>query len=60
MINAFLRTKALEPSPMPHQAELAMAVSAVIFHKLPLHLNPKMLVANVAFLSEAPSTPLPL
>jgi hypothetical protein len=28
VINAFLRTKALERSPMPHQAELAMAVSA--------------------------------
>jgi hypothetical protein len=27
VINAFLRTKALERSPMPHQAELAMAVS---------------------------------
>ena len=34
VINAFLRTKALERSPMPHQAELAMAVSAVIFHNL--------------------------
>ena len=32
VINAFLRTKALEHSPMPHQAELPMAVSAVIFH----------------------------
>src|SRR5262245_4815680 len=32
VINAFLRTKALERSPVPHQAELPMAVSAVIFH----------------------------
>ena len=32
VVNAFLRTKALERSPMPRQAELAMAVSAVIFH----------------------------
>ena len=34
VINAFLRTKALERSPMPRQAELAMAVSAVIFHNI--------------------------
>src|SRR2546430_7160543 len=32
VINAFLRTKALKRSPVPHEAELAMAVSAVIFH----------------------------
>jgi hypothetical protein len=37
---------------MPHQAELAMAVSAVIFHNFlsKWHLNRKqMLAANVAF-----------
>src|SRR5262249_29844087 len=34
VINAFLRTKALERSPMPNQAELAIAVSAVIFHNI--------------------------
>src|SRR5262245_16374430 len=32
VINAFPRTKALESSPVLHQAELPMAVSAVIFH----------------------------
>jgi len=32
VIDTFLRTKAIERSPTPHQAELAMAVSAVIFH----------------------------
>jgi hypothetical protein len=32
VINAFLRTKALKRSPVPHEAELAMAVTAVIFH----------------------------
>ena len=32
VIKAFLRTKAVERSPMPHQAELAMAAGAVIFH----------------------------
>jgi hypothetical protein len=32
VVNAFLRTKALKRSPVPHEAELAMAVSAVIFH----------------------------
>jgi hypothetical protein len=32
VINARLRTEALERSTMPHQAELAMAVSAMIFH----------------------------
>src|SRR5262249_21244914 len=32
VVNAFLRTKALERSPVPHQAELPMAVSTVIFH----------------------------
>jgi hypothetical protein len=34
VINAFLRTKALERSTVPHQAELPMAVSAVIFHNV--------------------------
>jgi hypothetical protein len=32
VINALLRTEALERSTMPYQAELAMAVSAMIFH----------------------------
>src|SRR5262245_19998624 len=32
VINAFLRTKAPERSPVPHQTELPLAVSAVIFH----------------------------
>jgi len=32
VFNAFPRTKALERSPVPHEAELAMAVSALIFH----------------------------
>jgi len=42
VINAFLRTKTLERSPVPHQAELAMAVSAVIFHNFlsESHLRP--------------------
>ena len=42
VINAFLRTKALERSPVPHQAELAMAVSAVISHNFlsESHLRP--------------------
>jgi len=42
VINAFLRTKALERSPVPHQAELPMAVSAVIFHNFlsESHLRP--------------------
>jgi hypothetical protein len=42
VINAFLRTKALERSPVPHEAELAMAVSAVIFHNFlsESHLRP--------------------
>jgi hypothetical protein len=60
VINAFLRTKALERSPMPHQAELAMAVSAVIFHNLlsEWHLNRKADVGcRRCLLSEAPSTP---
>jgi hypothetical protein len=34
MIDAGLRTEALEPSTMPYQAELAMAVSAMIVHSL--------------------------
>jgi|SRR5262245_2906375 len=34
VINARLRTEALERSTMPHQAELAMAISAMIFHGL--------------------------
>src|SRR5262249_58064737 len=34
MIYAGLRTEALEPATMPYQAELAMAVSAMIFHSL--------------------------
>ena len=34
VINARLRTEALERSTMPHQAELAMAISAMIFHSL--------------------------
>src|SRR5262249_8651720 len=34
LINARLRTEALERSTMPHQAELAMAISAMIFHSL--------------------------
>src|SRR5262249_24571935 len=62
VINAFLRTKALERSPMPYQAELAMAVSAVIFHNLlsDWHLNRKADVGcRRCLLSEAPSTPLP-
>jgi len=42
VINAFLRTKALERSPVLHQAELPMAVSAVIFHNFlyESHLRP--------------------
>jgi hypothetical protein len=42
VINAFLRTKALKRSPVPHEAELAMAVSAVIFHNFlsESHLRP--------------------
>ena len=32
VINTLLRTEALERSTMPYQAELAMAVSAMIFH----------------------------
>jgi len=41
VINAFLRTKALERLPVPHEAELTMAVSAVIFHNFlsGWHLN---------------------
>jgi hypothetical protein len=34
MVDAGLRTEALEPSTMPYQAELAMAVCAMIFHSL--------------------------
>src|SRR5262245_34015862 len=42
VINAFPRTKALESSPVLHQAELPMAVSAVIFHNFlsESHLGP--------------------
>src|SRR5215475_10438753 len=34
VINARLRTEALERSTMPHQPKLAVAVSAMIFHSL--------------------------
>ena len=34
LFNAFLRAKTLERSTVPHQAELAMAVSAMILHSL--------------------------
>jgi hypothetical protein len=34
VINARLRTEALERSTMPHQTELAMTISAMIFHSL--------------------------
>src|SRR5262245_34625869 len=35
VINACLRTEALERSTIPHQTELAMAVSAMVFHSYP-------------------------
>src|SRR5262249_35745355 len=34
VVNARLGTEALERSTMPHQAELAMTISAMIFHSL--------------------------
>ena len=35
VINACLRTEGLERSAIPHQTELAMAVSAVVLHSYP-------------------------
>jgi hypothetical protein len=34
VIDAFLRAKAFERAAVPHQAELAVAVRAVVFHWL--------------------------
>src|SRR5262249_34775932 len=35
VINACLRTEALERATIPHQTELAMAVSAIVLHSYP-------------------------